>query len=562
MTGGGGAAKRPGFGVRVLLHVLAAAAVVGVLLPGLRDVPLARDEAVYADVARNVRGWLRALVSDPGEAVSDAGVRRGWEFNHEHPALPRLLAAASSMLFGGWVDPLVALRAGNVLLAILVVLDAFHFLLRRWGGAAAAFGAVAMLLIPCLYGHACIAAMDFPAAALSLLATTAFARGTERPRWALFFGVWMGLALNCKINAAFVPVPLLAWGLAYRRRECAGNLFGLLLVAPLVWIATWPWLWHQTLDRLIEYFQFHREHLQANAVYFGDLYLRAKGQAPPATYPIVYFLLSIPVSILAPAAFATLSGVADAVRRRGQPETVLLVAAMLMPVVVASLPGVPRYDGQRLFLNAFPFAACLAGVGFGRAVAPLAERLLPAAPLAATAAAAALLLLPAAISSWRVHPFEPYSYYNALVGGPSGALRRGLSPLVWAMSDRSVARYLNEHGAAGDVIFGGTGAVGPLVGYQKLGVLRRGFRWGRRPDWIVLEYNLAYSNWPDWWPCYEDRHPWYRKVYEVEAAGAPVLGVFRARERMWRDPSGNVPRTTVRPPARGRIKTSEPTDEP
>jgi 4-amino-4-deoxy-L-arabinose transferase-like glycosyltransferase len=554
MNGGAAAAGRRGFGAGGLLHVLAAVAVVAVLLPGLRDVPLARDEGVYLEVARNVRAWLRDLGSNPAEAASDAGVRRRWDFNHEHPGLPRFLAAVSMLLFAPRLDPLMAARAGNVLLAILAVLDAFRFLRRRYGGAAAWFGALSMPLIPCLYGHACIAAMDFPAAALSLLATTAFARGTERPRWALLFGMWMGLALNAKINAAFVPVPLLLWGLAYRRRDSGANLFALLLVAPLVWIASWPWLWHETFDRLIEYFQFHRQHLQANAVYFGQLYLRVRGDAPPLAYPFVYLLVSIPIGILLPTAFATVAGLADAMRRSGRAETVLLIAAMLTPVAVAALPGVPRYDGQRLFLNAFPFAACLAGIGFARGVVPLIERALPAAPIVASSVAAGSLLVPAVVSTWNVHPFQPYSYYNALAGGPSGALGLGLSPVVWAMADRSVVRYLNAHGRRGQVVYTHTGAAGPLRAYERLGLLRPGLRWGRRADWIVLEYNLAYSNWPDWWPCHEDRHPWYRKVYEVEAAGAPVLGVFRARERRWRDASANAPPTTVRPPMKPKRK--------
>jgi hypothetical protein len=361
----------------------------------------------------------------------------------------------------------------------------------------------------------------------------------------------MGLALNCKINAAFVPVPLFLWGMWYRRRACAANLLALLALAPLVWIATWPWLWHATIERWIEYFEFHRQHAQTgNTVYFGEIYTRHDATGPPASYPFFYFLVSIPVAILLPAAWATLTGVADAVRLRGRPETALLLAALCVPLVVAALPGVPRYDGQRLFLTAFPFAACLAGVGFSRGIVSLAEHIPAAARPAASALAAALLLLSAAFSLWKVHPFQPYSYYNVLTRGPSGAFALGLSPVVWAMSDRSAAEYLRDHARPGETIYGATGATAGLKAYQRLGLLDPALRWGRRADWLVLEYNLAYSRWADWWPCYRDVHPWYRKVYEVKAAGAPVLGVFRARDSMWRDPSGKTPRITVKPPGR------------
>ena len=109
----------------------------------------------------------------------------------------------------------------------------------------------------------------------------------------------------------------------------------------------------------------------------------------------------------------------------------------------------------------------------------------------------------------------------------------------------------------GETIYAATGASEPLRAYQRLGLLNRDLRWGRRADWVVLEYNLAYSNWPDWWPRYRNRHPWYRRVYEVRVAGAPVLGVFRAREKMWRDPSGDVPRTSLKPPKRPGAKRFE-----
>ena len=269
MIGGAGAAERYGFGARIGMHCAAAVAVLLVLLPGLHDVPVSRDEVVYQGVVRRVTPWLRQLASDPLAAVSDEGVRRGWEFNHEHPGMARLLSAGSNVLLGGWTDPLVALRFGNALLAVVLVFDVFHFLRRRYDRTAAVFAVLSLLLLPPLYGHACIAAMDFPTAAFCLLASTAFVRGTERRGWAVVFGIWMGLALNSKINAAFVPVPLLCGAGSTGAVNASPTCLRCFLLAPLVWIATWPWLWHATLDRLIEYVQFHRQHLQANAVYFG-----------------------------------------------------------------------------------------------------------------------------------------------------------------------------------------------------------------------------------------------------------------------------------------------------
>ncbi len=521
-------------------HVAVALAVVAVLLPGLRDVPIAVDEPVYHFVARqNVEAWYRALATTPAFAVSDAGIRQYWGYNHEHPGFPRLLAATPDFFLRGWPDPLVALRFGSALLAVLLVFEVFHFTRRCAGATAGAFAAAAVLLIPCLYGHACIAAMDFPVAVLGFLATAAFARGIERPRWAVLFGIWLGLALSSKINAAFTAIPLVLWALAYHRRASAPNLFALLLVAPLAWLATWPWLWHDTANRLLEYFQFHKGHAVLNAAYFGQVY---SGTPPPWHYPFYFLLVSVPLAILVPSVIGVAGAFAGVLHQRARSEHVLLVAAMLTPVLVLALPGVPKYDGARLILGAFPFVACLAGIGFSQALAPLARR--PAvAPLAAV-----LLLAPAAVVLYRLHPFEGYSYYNWLAGGTRGAFERGFSAAAWGLVDRSTVAYLNQHGKPGDALYPGTGASLPLRGYAALGLLRQDFKFEDRADWIVVEYNRAYANWADWWPFYRDEHPWYDRVHQVEADGTPVLGLFRARREPRRDANGKVATALVRPP--------------
>jgi hypothetical protein len=323
-------------------------------------------------------------------------------------------------------------------------------------------------------------------------------------------------------------VPLVLWALAYRRRECLTTLAAGALIAPLVWATAWPWLWHDAPARLAEYFRFHRQHHNPNAAYFGQIY---DGNTPPWHYVWLYLVASTPVGILLPAALWIAGAVHDLARRqRPEPTAALLCAAMLAPVVVGSLPGVPRYDGPRLFLNAFPFVACLAGIGFSREVLPMCAHAAGDRWRGALATMAASVLLgSAAVGLWRIHPFEAYSYYDGLIGGPRGAFELGLSPVLWAMADRTSVATLNRSGAPGEVVYTSTGATLPLRAYQQAGLLRDDLAFGARPDWVVLEYNLAYSRWPDWRPLYDDRHRWYDRVLQVEADGAPVLGVFRAR---------------------------------
>ena len=62
-------------------------------------------------------------------------------------------------------------------------------------------------------------------------------------------------------------------------------------LTPLVVLATWPWMWADTLARLIEYLQFHREHAYYNMEFLGTNY----NEPPmPLSYPFVMTLTTVP----------------------------------------------------------------------------------------------------------------------------------------------------------------------------------------------------------------------------------------------------------------------------
>jgi hypothetical protein len=259
------------------------------------------------------------------------------------------------------------------------------------------------------------------------------------------------------------------------------------------------------------------------------------------------------VSLLGAFFWGLVSVVVRAVRQVGSHQaSILLLLAMVTPVLVLSMPGVPRYDGPRLALNAYPFLACIAAIGFGsiRRVADktLGKRLGTRYQKALPAVLGLALLAPAVVGTVRIHPFQPYSYYNEIVGGPAGAVKLGLSPVLWGMVDRSTVAYLNQQGRQGEILFTRSGATAPLMAFEKAGLLKDGFIWGKQPHWVVLANNRAYSRWRDWRPFIENRHPRYERVFEVRVQGAHILGTYHYRVHPLRNAQGKVPRTLVRPP--------------
>jgi hypothetical protein len=130
----------------------------------------------------------------------------------------------------------------------------------------------------------------------------------------------------------------------------------------------------------------------------------------------------------------------------------LVLFCWVFLMALRALPSAPGHDGERLFLPAFVFLACLAGVGAGGVALCLARLLAPRVATALAVSAVALGLSAGAWSTWRFHPLE-LSYFNALIGGLPGASRAGLEPTYyWEALTPDVLQWLNTHTAPGRAV--------------------------------------------------------------------------------------------------------------
>ena len=279
-------------------------------------------------------------------------------------------------------------------------------------------------------------------------------------------GLLWGLSLLPKVNGVFLIVPLVAWGVATRSLKPRQIPW---LVGPglLSFLAGGPWLWQDTLHRLHGFFLRQTVRWHVPAYYLGEVF--DKGY-PPWHYPLVMTAATMPPAVLAAALFGGWS-----VRRKpgGRGWLGLHVAFTLG---LACLPGVPRYDGVRLFLPAFPFLAILAGLGMDLLLRPLRKPL-----------AAGLLVLLVVPTVARFRELDPclLSYYSPVVGGLQGAERLGLETSFWgdAITPEAMARVRE---AAPKRI-----SVAPMADdyfrfLRLIGELPEGTEWARREEADML----------------------------------------------------------------------------
>jgi len=388
--------------------------------------------------------WFTHLPSGP---LSRSELDGFWGPNHEHPPLAKLLMGFSQLLLGG--SPVMASRLLVAVVFGLLVEMVFSFGWRHFGGLAGAMAAASLVCMPRVFGHAHLAALDVPMAFFWFLAVASFARALERGshRASALAGVCFGLALLTKINAVFLPLVLVGWGVWFHRRRAIAPLLWTLALGPAVFVAGWPWLWPDIPARLLAYLR-PTWRVAIPVKYLGAIW---DDRAAPWHYPLVMSAVTVPVGVLFLALLALMSALRSFLRDDRQ---AFLVANLAVTLGVFAMPGVPKYDGVRLFLPAFPFLALLAGIGGARCWDWVARRWRrrPWRPLLLSA----LFFLGQFAGIAWFHPYE-LSYYNALVGGLWGAEKLGFETTYWhevvgpslfrwirrcASLDRRVARTL------------------------------------------------------------------------------------------------------------------------
>jgi 4-amino-4-deoxy-L-arabinose transferase-like glycosyltransferase len=456
--------------IRLLLAagalVVLAAGVVGAQGPGVTW-----DELTYASAGYRYWGWMFGL---PG-TLSAEQINELWHVNHEHPPAAKIVYGLAGRLQSG--APLASLLTARhfaaALFALLVVLVGL-LTARYFGRRAGVLAAVSLVLMPRVFGHGHLAALDAPVALAVLATTHAFIRAMEgvgraRASWAVAAGALWGVALLTKVNAFFVPLVLVPWAFWFYGRRAwaaAGLLIGL---GTVVFFLGWPWLWPAPIERSLNYALHKTEQMGGPKVvgatpvpvlYLGREYDSDKA---PWHYPLVMTVATVPTGLLLLGALGTLR----AFRRRtgnrgpdpaGPPDThsgaarpdsahadeglarrrrvaACLLASLLVYLLVFAMPKVPCYDGVRLFLPVFPLLACF--VGIGAAVLWQWRGWLGRSLLIA------VLLAPAAGLAW-VHPCE-LSFYSAAVGGARGARALGFEPTYWGDSvTPEVMAHLNR----------------------------------------------------------------------------------------------------------------------
>lgn len=405
-----------------------------------RDYGVTWDEPSYFHAADLHLQWFKEAGDNisSGElrkSLDDATIKAAWHwnpYNVPHPPFSRMVSAIAKEFSAPFLGKFSAYRMGPALFFSLLVVVMYLWINELYGHAAGLFSALALVLMPNLFGYAHIAVTDLPLATMWFLTVYCFWKGLNHWQWSLLLGIVWGLALSTKFPAVLIPIPLILWAHLFHRDKYVNNVFGMLFLAPIVMVAMQPYLWHQTGLRVLEFLYegiSRGYRLDANFGVFFFNQILSSNQLP---WYYSFFIVGVttPDSLVA---LAILGALSIPWLQEQRSVALLFLANATFVMIMGILPGAVLHDGVRQLLSALPFLCALAGAGFFflatwlLRVALRSVRLERVANLKTKIVGILFLLVcfNPALDLHLAHPFQ-LSYYNRLVGGIRGAYERGL----------------------------------------------------------------------------------------------------------------------------------------
>ncbi len=427
--------------------------------------------------------YLKRAGASSRSPWSRESLRFYWQFAREepngHPPFYALLGLAGWAVGHHALPPPASYRLGPAVLFSVTIGALYWFVARRYGNTGGLMAASGLLSMPRVFAHAHLASYDVPTLCLWFLATLAFhqavarAPGEGRPwAWTIAFGLAWGCAMATKLTGWFIPVPLIVWVVLYRDLRGVRTLALGGVVAAVVLYAQIPTWWANPFRGLEEFFRSNltRQNLAPiPTLFLGRIYRFSL----PWYNTLVWTAIVVPPLTLVLSLIGAGQVVFDRLRDR---VGTLLLGCWVFMLLLRALPNAPGHDGARLFLPAFIYQAGLAGLGLTTVGAWLRRMVPPRIARWLTAGALGVAISAGAWSTWLSHPLQ-LSYYNALIGGLSGASKAGMEPTYyWDALTPDLRDWLNTNTQPGDSV----SFVFPAVTFEYL------HRWG-----LLEPYPLA-----------------------------------------------------------------------
>jgi 4-amino-4-deoxy-L-arabinose transferase-like glycosyltransferase len=422
------------------------------LLMTVSDYGLTWDEPYYIAHSNRLQQWFGLLFNHEA-AFSEESVNSLVQFDRYHnchPPFYKLSALLFKNLLGNYfyTNPLYQYRISTMFWSALLIAILYFYLFRAYRShLIAVFGAGLFFTVPRFFSHMHLFATDTIIVSLYFLALYLFIFGSKKMS-AISSGIFAGALLASKFTGVLLLPTLLMVAPCFRdRNEYARRFLLFLPAAALAFIFFDIHFWVGFRRELLFYFNsvLDRESIAAiQTLFFGKLY----DFRLPWYQPLVMLGICLPALLIA---FCVLS---PAYGRFARDRKLWLfeILPFVFLILMFALPRTPKHDGIRQFSLAWPFLVLLSIRGICGISAILNRRVItrivpPGSAVAAQKGLVTVLFSIALLTNiWALVRYHPYqlSFYNAAIGGPSGAAEKGFTISYWYDAlDQNFLQQLN-----------------------------------------------------------------------------------------------------------------------
>lgn len=412
----------------------------------LSDYGITCDEPIYMEATLHIKKWLSLGIE---ERMDPDEINRYWKTDPKrnvHPAgLKWFYIIAQKIIF--WEKD--AYRQNGLLNILIFSISVIIFL--NWWDKKSFWRPLTyvciLLTIPRFFAHIHFPATDIPMTSFLLLFLvyldhTLFGKGF----WVA--GLFLGFLVSIKITSLLLVFPIfLAMVIGHRDKwiTVVVRLSLVCLVGLIIFYIINPDFWYSPMSRSIEFLSqtVTRKSWTPITLFFNANYYSYRG---PFHYPFTIFLITTPILHIV----LLLTGIITCILNKSlfnNFKTILVLTSLITPFVILALPISPAHDGIRYLLPAFPFAICFMVAGLEKIWLFLRQTDSGFLGKSFRYILALILLALFALDIYGPARFPPFelSYYNGIVGGISGAHKRGYETTYWwEIINDDVIEHLNN----------------------------------------------------------------------------------------------------------------------
>lgn len=496
---------------RLFVSFLVTICISGIVFLVLNDFGITWDEPIYMSRAGAYIDWIKKPTTSDRDHVFKASL------GDVHPPFRVLLGGITHEIFTNnlrIIDNTRGYRISSLLFVVPFLIVFTYMAIGQFGYVIGVLAPFVFSLMPHVLFLTPLFTLDYAVAVLWFLTVVFAIKGMKNYGWLTLSGFTLGLLLVTKFHGVLLAVPIAGlwlWYFEKKKNKVQGivKLFYLGVLALLVVIALWPWLWSSTIPHLISYVQLQLQPRTVPAYIFGQAY----GWAPWWYTPIM-FLVTTPAFVLIFFAIGSFYAL-----KKGSVWDKIMLANAVYPILFFSLPGVYRYDWIRLFLPAYPFVVLVTARGMKVTISWFKKDLRQVGVISIIF----LWFVTLFFSVIRIHPWES-AYYNEFVGGIAGANRLGFETEYWGNSYMDVLSWMNLNKKTMMCVWPD---YQPMSYYLAMGQLEPGVVFDAKDKACKYQVVLMRQGYFYYNPMIEHLIKNQKPVYTVTVDGVILVGVYK-----------------------------------